>query len=419
MALSRIEQGPRFQSPVQEICPRQAFGADAGGRLGTIDSFHKDRVVQFMLPNALAVYKKTGELGSVQTDGRKQSLVFPTENKTIAFDTTIPSSDGRLSLASFNPEAVSDIDGGLIAPVSGWGSRFDVMHMYWGDDVPPSIVDIPEHLSRIARRQQASILSDRMTEGPVYWGANYYGGTVVAKGGQSVFAPHEHMWQFGSALDGQTPGVIKAIRSEQIWDEGVSQTIGTYTAGILQEHVLPKYWETASTQADPLGLTISLPGFSPQKIAEPEFIDNFWRPLSHIIHENLRHAHRNIFKSELNDVIDYVKAARRNPQAFNIDEYNNFFTPNTEPTDDPTILKLRQLDADGILRHPPGWSGGIQFRPEGAFVAIAFGTINESIGPVECMGVTLKRPKEPESLQASQEKNIIYGHAAEIAIQAA
>lgn len=359
--------GERFTPEFTEVCPRLAYKRPTV-RLGQRESLDTGLVKDEMLKNSWV---------SIDAHG----------------NTTWIGDLDDASLDAIKPKTRHV----AIPPISGWGRGGDMMFMDLGDERPPGLIDIPEPVLRASMHQQGHLIREMMQDGqPVYWGSNFSAGTIEGDGLQSVLTPHTHVYKYGPELAGLTPRQISATRDGMLWDEGVSQQLGLIVGDRMREEVLPTYWN-AQTKADRMGLTINLPGFTPEDFMSERFVRQFLRPLSLINHHTLKeHVHAPLFGSNMDDVINYVRSLKDQTH-FDATRatYDGFFrTTPVAPDEGELLTTLRRFSDSGELRKPPGWTMGMQFTENGTAVFVTYGVLKRAVGPVEATGVNLVRPKE-------------------------
>lgn len=423
-------EAPYFYSPYKESCDLQFYGPDALGKSGVltrIDSLRRNKVLRGMIPNALYVHDQYGNLwenhpygnlpiddeGNVLDGGNRTTQLFLSRNGVdIAYGTAVKTDDGtwKLDTDTFDQKAVSFVEGGYIVPASPWGRKFDIMYMDLSATPHYSLVD--QQPSRLAETMdiQSKIIEERLriTKGkPVYWGVNNSSGLRSGKGLMSVLYPHEHIWQFNNELSWLRPAHIRNIRNLVRWDDGISHRIGEQIKADIERNFLHQYWGIAQVDVDNMGLTINLAGFKPEymrqrdsKFEDPKFIKEFWRPLSHTIHNHLVQFHQRYFGSDLNEynkkVLTNHVEGDSDTQQYSPEELDAYLTPLEQSmviSDEKEKKAVFDLMDKNKLHKPPGWSGGIQFTNEGAFVTVSLGFLDEEMGPAQGMGIDLTRNK--------------------------
>lgn len=392
--------------------PRQVVGVEAGLRLHQRESLNRLLDLYGMLPNALAAYTEDREIVRVETAEDGQSLIRGGER--IVFDSAHRDLEGRLILDTFNDVAANTLRGLYTIPVNPWGD-LDIIHIDLGAEAPLSMVDLPEEISKMTFRHQARILEYMQRFGdPVYWGVNNSAGTLDGKGLMSVLYPHAHMSRFGLEMRDHSATEIRQTRAEAVWDDGISQRAGERIANDLNRFVLPQY-KKGEAIADPMGFTITIPGFGPADLGNPDFINKFWRPLSHLMHGEMRAIHQQYFASDLDRIIRFVQAGHYT--GINEEEYAALFAKLDPLPGTPDSKKMAELDKDGLLRRPVGWAGGIQFNGNDACVAGTIGVTNVGFGPIEGFGIELSRPNVPLSVDEMRDKTREYKEIMDYALQ--
>lgn len=381
----------RFSTPFVEVCPVQIYGVDTNNRLHQLGSLARENLLQGMVPNTLVCFDQDGNPWFA--DFAYPDLYLFRDDQRILFGHA-EEKDGSWVLKDFDAGAVDFTEAAWVVAVGAWGSDIDLMYINWNKSFPTAINDIPDYILVESLRQQASIIKELLQEGrPVCWGVNNSAGTLHGRGLMSVLYPHIHIWRFGSHLNDLTPEEIKTVRRTSLWDEGLSTGFGNEVATEFRQQTLYKYWNCAELEIDNMGFTIKLPGYTPDELAELSFMRDFWELLSWKIDDKLKAFHRRHFNSDLGEIYEFVRVAHRSGQ---VDEetFKRFFQPREGSFEGEEGQLLKRLSDAKLLRYPPGWAGGIQFTKEGAFVSVTFGFLDVPMGPVEGMGVELRRPKD-------------------------
>src|SRR3989344_1076477 len=366
----------RFDTPYKQVCDFQPI--ELTKRVGKVESLD----LGFVEDNV-----RTNARFGINTSGRIVDLRGRTRDKTVEAR--------QLTVVTMSP----------------WGPD-DLMVIDLGRDRAPSLIDVPEPVLSASLQHQAHILGKFQEGGrTAYFGANH-GMDLTGEGLQSLKPWHAHLWRFGENLEGLTPDRIKEIRKAQIWDEGVSLALGSQIGDRIQKEVLPRYMG-GTVEADAMGFTIDLPGFTTQDIGKVDFVDKFLRPLSLIIHHKLREIHSAVFRSDLDDVVNYV-LSRKGTVDLDWEHFNKFFERVQLPSGAPPhIVKLHEMDELGELRKTPGWAIGIQFNEQGAFGGVTLVTPNRSAGPVETFAVDLVRTENSISEEKMAAKIAYYDSCVE------
>jgi hypothetical protein len=296
------------------------------------------------------------------------------------------------------------------------------MPVYTGTGGPrcASLVDIPPQIRNPLMVDTAKLLKQFQTDFNVaYWGANNsMGGLEPIPGLMSLMDPH---WPIGAYADptiaAHTPENIIDLRNSQDWDSGLSWIIGDRIAYTLRQDILPSYWPTGvdGVQSDALGLHFSLPFFSPDQFADPQFIDQLWRPLSHTIHFHLCKLHAEVFESDLTQVVRFVTEIPCSG-CYNPDDYHAFFKPksNGHTSHSHEATHLRKLIEQGRHRPGFGWAATTKIFPDSTFFAITLGFGAWPTGPIEGLGLTLTRPADPLSPDLMAARSDYYNHLTKI-----
>ncbi|MBI2032855.1 MAG: hypothetical protein HYT10_00075 [Candidatus Levybacteria bacterium] len=384
----------RFSPVRREVCGLLPYDRPTP-RLGREDSLNRHRTAGLIGVNSHAIYDHEGNIGRVKDVMGGQVLDFG--DRTMLFSYIQPGADGSIEYR-FEPEALDTIEGAWIQPISPWG-EMSVMSINFGgkDGVPPAFVDLPRHILERVVHHEARVLEKLQKDGrPVMWGENNSFG-LDGEGLRTLFDPHQQMFRFSEVNKDLSADEIQDSRSRQLWDEGVSHITGESVVEVINDAVLP-YYRNGHAQADAMGYVISLPGYRPADMGNIEFIDKLWRPLSHINHSALKQAHAEVFESDLDDIIHFVEGLRGKGYIDTSDRqrYSQYFDPTPQHAGESyRRVKLRELQQNGELRQPAGWTGGIYFTDEGGLVVVTFGFLKRSTGPVESAMVGLERPQAP------------------------
>lgn len=404
---------------VDIIEPRQIYQADGGTRLGPQESLSLEKIRRGFLPNSVCIYDRHGRYPIVT---RENTLLIQFSDFEKPFCQLKPNGGfAVVDQETFDLTCLSDVEAITCVPVSPWFD-FAVMPVYTGlgGHRCPSLVDIPPEIRNLLMVDTSKLLKQFQSDfGVAYWGANNsMGGLEPIPGLMSLMDPH---WQIGSYTDptiiAHTPEEIINLRNSQDWDNGISWIIGERIAHTLKQDILPSYWPTGTVnvESDALGLHFTLPGFSPDQFADPNFIDQFWRRLSHTIHFHLCDLHAQVFDSDLSKIVEFVTKIPCSG-CYNPEDYHAFFKPksngNTSYSREATLT--HQLVEQNRHRPGFGYAASAKLYPDSSFFAITFGFGAWPTGPVEGLGLTLTRPAEPLSPELMAIRSNYYHHLTEI-----
>jgi hypothetical protein len=398
----------RFSTPYRVNVPMQFFRPNIETkRLYQKDTLKRHKVLQEMLINSIFAYDETGEIWWVSEDNYHNLYITSQLNNNKRLIATTRSLSPTLAkVEDFDYEAADNLRGLYTVPVGSWGDEFDIMSLDLGKEAPPAFNDLPPTILNLNLQIQSQLIKKLLTLGdPVYIGINNSAGCLNGEGLMSVLYPHLHTWKFGHEFADLTPEKIKAIRQQVRWDDRLSLLAAQSIVDFLKNDSLASYWPQAQIEADKMGFTINLPGFTPDQLTQPSFV-NAWHGLSLIIHAHLKYYHQAMFESDLDEVINFVRQAHFQAE---LDEnaYQQFFRPK-QNSDGQVVDQLKLLEQAQQLRYAYGWAGGIQFRSDGAFVGVIFGFFNGKMGPVEGMGVQLERLSAPLSPELMAQKAKFY-----------
>ncbi len=424
--ISPVLSRKEFFSPLAvEICPRMDWMIDNGGRrIYQLGSLVRDNVLESFLPNSIVVLDASGQTWRVKHfhtntgDTGELFLEGPNNQRHVLGDTQRDGS-GSWFMTGFNHRSADFIQAAWVVPVGPWGDAWDVMFTDLSDKIYPALNDLPDEILGPALERQSNLIRKFMEEVyPVNWGVCNSAGTLHGQGLMSVLYPHSHIWQFSRDLHKKVslkPTNIIRARNESLWDGGLSRLFGEDVKKEFEPDLKVCCPDASSITPDNMGFTFHLPGFHSENF-NLDFFRTIWTSLSLKIDHQLRLWFARNYLSpdgkkdgDLGKVYDFVRRAHLEGR---VDEeaYQGFFRnrkPDSHATEEGYLLD--HLEADNLVRYPPGWAAAIQFTPNGAFVAVSFGFLNVPLGGVECLAVELVRPEERLFGEALRRKMQLFG----------
>ncbi len=377
------------------------------GVIRRLESLQRGNVVAGMLPNSISTRDRDGVVHRVNVldkellvgDIKIGDLEVLDSETSLAIGEDEPRHK-RVVPGSFRQEDTSDLADSWTVPAKPYGDTH-LMQVSFGDE--PNFIDIKEpQLSWMLNDWSWFAQELRNEYGQVAIGANLsFPCLFDGKGLMSMLTVHNHVW---------TDPKMKGLNLEKIlqgralpwdnqpgvsgWDGGIARQIGDLLKVEIEEKILPHCGYRGRVESDDKGLVIELPDFEPQMIAEPQFLV-FMRWNSWAVHNHLGDHHEVYFRSSFDDCVNFSIAAHGQGNTVDSGQYENLYMKKSLNGSTNGEVSMAQLDELHLLRKGFGWAWGIIFGQDGgAIAAITLGVVDREFGPVETLGMELKRIKE-------------------------